>query len=468
MITPAKSLAFLLALALLLTSMPVSFAQNTNSDSKTTSVETIILGVPFEITLPTEARDIVIGDPKLIDSVITSSRKLILTGKETGLTTMTMSDRYGATLMTMAIRVSTNLDDLNDIIQSDLGISSVRVRSLKGAVIIGGSVSSSPDADKVVTLVRAYFGLTGATDQTSGAVRLVNTLKITDREQVMLRVVVSEVQRSLLKQLGVDTQGSWTLGDLSFKNATTFPTTRSPTSTFTPGIATSGSSGSATLKALERTGYLKTLAEPTLTAISGESAKFTAGGEIPVPTGEICSTNALGGQACQTNYNYKPIGVSLSFSPVVLSSGRISLRISTEVTEIDPDNGSRTATANIPAFRSRKMETTVELSSGSALMSAGLIQQQSSGTYDRVPGISAVPVLGQLFQSNDYQNHQTELLISVVPYIAKPFGALESNSADQEFTETGVPQHVVLNEVRRVYGLRGKIDNSKIGFEVPQ
>ena len=281
--------------------------------------ETIIIGIPLELPLPSEARDVVIGDPSLMDSIITGSRKLVLTGKVQGSTTVTISDRSGAILLSLPIRITANNEDLNDIIHRDLGLTTIQIRTMKQSIVIAGTAPTTGDAEKVNDLVRAYFGLGSSTDAAAGSLRIINTLKITERDQVMLRVVVSEVQRSLLKQLGGDTQGNWSVGNFNFANDVSFPTTRTPTSTFAPGIS-GNNKGSATLKALERSGYLKTLAEPTLTAISGESAKFTAGGEIPVPTGNICSTNAIGLQSCQTNYGYKSIGVTLSFTPVVLNS----------------------------------------------------------------------------------------------------------------------------------------------------
>lgn len=449
-------------------SIQLALAEEGSKYKVAPEVETILIGSPFEIKLSGDARDVVIGDPTLLDATITTGRVLVLTGKAPGLTTITISDRNGASLMTLAIRVNTNLTDLIDIIHNDFGIDTVQVRALRSTVIVSGVVPSASDADKILDLVRSYMANGNSAEaEERNTIRLVNTLKIRDREQVMLRVVISEVQRSLLKQLGVDTQGSWSVGDFSLNNSVTFPTTRTPTTSFMPGIAgSSANKGSATLKALERAGYLKTLAEPTLTAISGESAKFTAGGEIPVPTGDICSTNAIGIQSCQTNYGYKPIGVTLSFTPIVLNFGRISLHVTTEVTEIDNDNGSRTSSANIPAFRSRKMDTTVELASGAALMSAGLIQQQSSSTYDRVPGIATIPILGKLFQSNDYQNHQTELLISVVPYIAKANGPLEPNHADDEFGPSYNQNKEIIAEISRLYRVRPAIPQPRIGFEV--
>lgn len=437
------------------------------SPASQTATQTLIIGIPIDMPLPQTARDVIVGNPELLDSVITSGRMLVLTGKMPGATSVTIHDAAGELLLQLPVRIEANLDDLNSIIATDLGFQTVTIRALKRAIIIGGTVSSTSDADRIEEVVRAYFGIPSTSDGQAGALRLVNTIKIAEREQVMLRVVVSEVQRSMLKQLGVDTQGSWSIGDITFANTTTFATSHAPTGTFAPGVKTTNGSSTATLKALERAGYLKTLAEPTLTAISGESAKFTAGGEIPVPTGDICSTNAAGLQSCQTSYGYKPIGVTLSFTPVVLSAGRINLRINTEVTEIDPDNGSRSNTGNIPAFRSRKMETTVELASGAALMSAGLIQHQSSATYDRVPGMSSVPVLGQLFQSNDYQNHQTELLISVVPYIAKPFGAMEPNSSEQEFLSSSDRHAKLVAELNSLYGLHARPSAAKFGFEIP-
>jgi pilus assembly protein CpaC len=337
---------------------------------------------------------------------------------------------------------------------------------VKQAIVISGSVSTAADAEKVEEITRAFFGAAAKADNQASPFKVINTLKISARDQVMLRVVVSEVQRSLLKQLGVDTQGNWRIGDFTLSNSISFPTSRTPTTTLVPGVTNSDGSNAFTLKALERAGYLKTLAEPTLTAISGESAKFTAGGEIPVPTSNICAANAVGTPSCQTNYGYKPIGVTLSFTPVVINAGRISLHIITEVTEIDPDNGSRTTSGNIPAFRSRKMETTVELASGATLMSAGLIQNQTSATYDRVPGLTGIPVLGELFQSDDYQNRQSELLISVVPYIARPLGALEPVTEESGFVSGQSPRRDLVQKLNSLYRLKAEPDRGLFGFEV--
>lgn len=455
---------FSLVCAILMLADARQSASATDHATSTTS-HALVIGVPLSIPLSTDARDVVVGDPALLESIVTSGRILVLTGREQGSTVVTVFNRSGAVLETLAVRVDANLDELNEIIRRDLGLETVSIRSAKQALIVSGTVTSTADAAKVDEVLRAYFDIGDKPNTASASVRIVNTLKITDREQVMLRVVVSEIRRSLLKQLGVDTQGTWKIGDFNLSNAMSFPTSRTPTASLGIGFTNDDGSNTSTLKALERAGYLKTLAEPTLTAISGESAKFTAGGEIPVPTGNICSTNALGLQSCQTNFGYKPIGVTLSFTPMVINAGRISLRISTEVTDIDPDNGSRTSSGNLPAFRSRKMETTVELPSGATLMSAGLIQNQSSTTFDRIPGLGQVPILGQLFQSNDYQNNQSELLISVVPFIAKPLQAIAPGHADADLSIAS-PRQALIETLNRIYDVKLRAEDARFGFEI--
>lgn len=438
---------------------------NTDAETPDQTVS-IVIGRPLTLPLSVASRDVIIGDPAILDATISNGRNLILSGKQFGTTSVTLNDANGKVLRVIIARVEANLDDLNEIISRDFGLPSVQIRLVRQAIVITGSVNTAADAEKIEEMTRAFFGVGAKADDQTSQFRVINTLKISARDQVMLRVVVSEVQRSLLKQLGVDTQGTWTTGNFSMANNILFPTSRTPTATFAPSLSNGGNTNTLTLKALERAGYLKTLAEPTLTAISGESAKFTAGGEIPVPTSNICAANAVGSPSCQTSYGYKPIGVTLSFTPVVINAGRISLHVITEVTEIDPDNGSRTTGGNIPAFRSRKMETTVELASGATLMSAGLIQNQTSSTFDRVPGIGGIPVLGELFQSNDYQNHQSELLISVVPYIAKPIGALEPNSQEAGFVTAQSTRNGLIQKLNSLYRLKARPDQGLFGFEV--
>jgi pilus assembly protein CpaC len=211
---------------------------------------------------------------------------------------------------------------------------------------------------------------------------------------------------------------------------------------------------------------MKTLAEPTLTAISGESAHFLAGGEVPTPKGQTCDQNG-----CTISIEYKPVGVSLNFTPVVLRESRISLRVYTEVTELDYQNTIVFNSVNVPSFRTRKADTTVDIPSGGSLVMAGLIQNSNQQVVNGTPGLMNIPVLGQLFRSRDYQRHETELMIVVTPYIAKPVERNDLSLPTDGFADASDPSAWLLGRVNRIYGVKGAVVpnvklNGRYGFIV--
>jgi pilus assembly protein CpaC len=197
---------------------------------------------------------------------------------------------------------------------------------------------------------------------------------------------------------------------------------------------------------------LRTLAEPTLTAISGESAKFMAGGEVPVPTSE---ETIQGTNTSRVSVTYRPYGVMLNFTPTVLSEGRISLSVATEVTEIDAENSVAVGRVNSPAFRNRKAYTTIELPSGGSLVTAGLIQQNSRQAVNGLPGLINLPVIGALFRSRDFYREETELMIIVTPFIAKPSGPKDLARPDDGFVEASDTAAVLMGRINKVYGTAG-------------
>jgi pilus assembly protein CpaC len=256
-----------------------------------------------------------------------------------------------------------------------------------------------------------------------------------------------------MKQLGVDAAGSWiTRGfDVAGKLSNPFTVNLSqPDSSVNLGASSNG----AVLRAMERAGVSRILAEPTLTAVSGESAKFTAGGEIPVPASQNCQPSAIPGVAptCQTGVDFKPFGVSLNFTPVVLSEGRISMRVATEVTEIDVENARSIGNIQVPGFRVRKADTTIEVPSGGSMMTAGLIQQTSRQAINGFPGLLNLPILGALFRSRDYQRSETELLIMVTPYLARPADPGQIARPDDGFVDAHDAQGVLLGRLNKIYG----------------
>jgi pilus assembly protein CpaC len=275
---------------------------------------------------------------------------------------------------------------------------------------------------------------------------------------VMLKVTVAEVQRDVIKQLGIDLNGSLSYGTsvLNFNNTNPFNALGQP---LVDGNAVTGSfkSVNATLRAMERAGVIRTLAEPNLTAISGESANFLAGGEFPVPGGYTCDPLT---KVCQLSIQFKKFGVGLNFTPVVLSEGRISLKVMTEVSELSNENSIQlvqgNSTQTIPAIKTRRAETTVEIPSGGALAMAGMIQEQTKHQISGLPGLMNLPVLGTLFKSTDYVNRQTELMVIVTPYIARAVAQKDLSRPDDGFADASDPAAVLLSRINKIYGAPGR------------
>jgi pilus assembly protein CpaC len=212
---------------------------------------------------------------------------------------------------------------------------------------------------------------------------------------------------------------------------------------------------------METAGVVRTLAEPNLTAISGESATFISGGEFPIPTGVTCQTTAGGGLGqCVQTVSYKKFGISLNFTPVVLTEGRISLRVMTEVSEVSSEN-SLTGGAggtSIPSIKTRRAETTLEIPSGGSMAMAGLIAEQTKQAINGMPGVDQLPILGQLFRSQDYVNNQTELMVLVTPYIVRAVAQKELSRPDDGFASASDAQSSLLGRINRTYGIAGRTE----------
>jgi pilus assembly protein CpaC len=279
---------------------------------------------------------------------------------------------------------------------------------------------------------------------------VVNGLTILGRDQVMLKVTVAEVQRDVVKQLGIDLNGSLGTGAavVNFNNSNAFSALGAPLSS--SNITGTFKSVTATLRAMERAGVIRTLAEPNLTAVSGESADFLAGGEFPVPAGSTCDAT---GRNCQTTITFKKFGVSLNFTPVVLGEGRISLRVASEVSELSSEGALQQAGISIPSLRVRRAVTTVEIPSGGAMAMAGLIQEQTKQAINGLPGLMQLPILGTLFKSRDFVNHQTELAVIVTPFIVRSVARQQLSRPDDGFADASDPASVLLGRFNRIYGV---------------
>jgi pilus assembly protein CpaC len=311
-----------------------------------------------------------------------------------------------------------------------------------------------------------------ATRLTGDAAKVVNAIAIEGRDQVALKVTVVEMARSALKQLGVQWNSSYAVGKANVGigvNGAFSASGNAPQSVYDMINPTSdnasikqivGGSGIGILaetaagrtfnniKALEERRLLRTLAEPTLTAISGESAKFLAGGEFPVPVG----TDNQG----RVTIVFKTYGVGLDFTPVVLSQGRISLKVATEVSELTSDGAVSIAGASIPGLTVRRANTSVELPSGGSIVLAGLLQNNVRQSLSGLPGLLNLPVLGTLFRSRDYQSGQTELVVMVTPYIVKPVARKQLARPDDNFQPASDTDAILLGRLNKLYGAGAK------------
>jgi pilus assembly protein CpaC len=331
----------------------------------------------------------------------------------------------------------------------------IQIDGVGDGVVLTGSVSSPIEAQQAGDLAARLAG---------GADKVVNSIAVRGRDQVMLKVTVAEVARSTIKQMGIDLSAKLNYGNsvVTFNNANPFTAHNTP---LVPGNFVTGSFGSnpsvqATLRAMESAGVVRTLAEPNLTAISGESATFVAGGEFPVPAGSTCqpttSTSTI--VQCQLSVSFKKFGISLNFTPVVLTEGRISLRVMTEVSEISQENSINMNGISIPSIKTRRAETTLEIPSGGSMAMAGLIQEQTKQAVNGMPGVDQLPVLGALFRSQDFVNNETELMVLVTPYIVRAVAQKELSRPDDGFAPASDSQSALLARINRIYGVSGRVE----------
>jgi pilus assembly protein CpaC len=409
------------------------------------------------VDLPLDARDVLVSNPAVAQAVLRTPRRIFVLGLKSGATDAVFFDAAGRRILALNIRVDQNTSSLAQTIDRVLPGAQVHVDAINNSVILSGVVMNAADADKAMQIAKATVD---KPDQ------VLNMLSIAGADQVMLKVRILEVDRQVVKQLGINWNAvigqagstQFILGSVatygingallggltggSQINTTTQPETTIVSSnpllkglpivcrTCTNGGQgtistiqnTAGSTGlnqgSANLQAYEQVGLVRTLAEPNLTAVSGESAKFLVGGQFPVPVAESTTGSV--------SVEFKDFGIGLGFTPVVLSGGRISLKLSTEVSELNNQgsfnvsSGASGTVLVVPALTVRRAETTVELPSGGAMMIAGLLQDKSAQDLAGIPGAMDVPILGSLFRSRDYQAGQTELVVIVTPYLVKP------------------------------------------------
>jgi pilus assembly protein CpaC len=421
------------------------------------------VGKSIVIDLPGDVKDVLVADPKIANAVIRSARRAYLIGVAIGQTSVYFFDAEGRQLAGLDIAVTRDLNGVRAALRQMFPEADLRIEGVGDGVMLTGTLPSPVAAQQAFDVATRL----------AGDGKVVNGIVVKGRDQVMLKVTVAEVQRDVVKQLGIDLSGTIGQGT-SVVNFIT----DNPFSAFGQQLSGSQFTGrfgrvTATLKAMERAGVIRTLAEPTLSAISGESATFLAGGEFPIPAGLSCDTTKSP-PLCQASIEFKKFGVSMNFTPVVMSEGRISLKVMTEVSDLSSDNalsltvpGAQNVT--IPSIRVRRADTTVEIPSGGSLAMAGMIQEQTKQAINGIPGLQQLPVLGALFRSRDYVNNQTELMILVTPYAVHAVAQKDLSRPDDGYADVSDPAQILLGRLNKIYGVGNRVEpnrtyNGRFGF----
>jgi pilus assembly protein CpaC len=440
-------------------------------DSSRTSRRIVLaLSKATVIQLDADARDVLVSNPEIVDAVVRTPRRIFLLAQKTGQTNAFFFDAAGKQIMSLDIRVEKDTGDLGAMIHANIPGSEVKVSGLNDNVVLTGTVASAQDSTRAQDLAARFAG-----DPT----KVVNMLSVGNSEQVMLKVRVAEMDRNIAKQFGVNLQEAALVAGVPIISSTSnqfglighalsdasggqignvCPAAFLSTSA-TPAPVSCPNNLQGALQALDQIGLVHILAEPNLTAVSGETARFLAGGEFPVPSGRDTQGNV--------SITFKEFGVGLSFTPVVLSAGRISLQISTEVSELtntgaftlsggtttDPTTG-LTVTApglTIPALNVRRAQTTVELPSGGSFAIAGLMQHTTKQVLEEFPGIGNMPVLGALFRSRDFQNNETELVVLVSAYLVNPTTEAKLSAPTDGYQTPTDPETLLLGRLNSTY-----------------
>jgi len=416
------------------------------------------VGKSVVIDLPRDIKDVLVADPKIANAVVRSARRAYIIGVTVGQTNVYFFDAEGRQIAGFDLAVTRDLNGLRAALKRILPGADIGIEGIGDSVMLTGSAGNPGEAQQAYDLAARLAG---------DATKVVNSIVVRGRDQVMLKVTVAEVQRDVIKQLGIDLSGSLSYGTavVNFNNVNPFSAFGQPLSN--SNITNSWKSVTATLRAMERAGVIRTLAEPSLTAISGETATFVAGGEFPIPSGLSCDPSTVPPR-CQPQIDFKKFGVSLGFTPIVLSEGRISMRVMTEVSELSSENaislggGAGGQSLTVPSIRARRAETVVEIPSGGAMALAGMIQESTKQQINGLPGLMQLPVLGTLFKSRDYVNRQSELMILVTPYIVRAVAPKDLSKPDDGFADVSDPSAILLGRLNRIYGIPGKVDPAKI------
>lgn len=453
----------------------------TTADGQTHKRIRIGLNKTVIIDLDTPAREVLVSKPEIVDAVVRSPKRIYLMAQSVGHTNAYFMDAAGRQILTLDIEVEKDIDGLAATLRKTFPKERITVTTSEGTILLSGTMENASDIQRVGEIAANYAG---------GEGKIVNMLQLHGSEQVMLKVRIAELSRSVSKQLGIN------FTNLAGTMATPWGST-SLVGTLANGIsgtpnvtaAITAHNFAANVQALETLGLMHTLAEPNLIAVSGESAKFLAGGEFPVASGRDSSGNV--------SVSFKQYGVGLSFTPVVLGPGRIALKLSTEVSQLtntgalvscsstatstNTDSSSSSSSssstsgtsstsncATIPALTVRRTETAIELPSGGSFAVSGLLQHVTNQYLKGVPGLMDLPVLGALFRSHEFQNDETELVVLVTAYLVSPVQEAKLDLPTDGFVTPTDLESLLLGRLNATYknGAASQGTHGDVGFIV--
>lgn len=401
--------------------------------------------------------EVIVANPEIADIYVHGRNKVSVIGKTVGTTSIRVFDQKSRLLRSADVVVTYDLPAIRKALRDFLPYERIGVNMVNTRVALTGDVSSAEAAKTAVEIAEQYVA---SKEESVGPRKLpsdqelspiVNLMKVTAGQQVMLRIRVGEIQRSALKNLGVSMQAvnngnlGFSIGTGGGRSAIT-----SNTGALTPGpfeVAQDmfagigagrqwgdGSLG-VQLEALERRGIFKVLAEPNLVSLSGEQAEFLAGGEFPIPVPQDQQTITI---------EYKPFGVAVKFTPLVLSENRIRVQVQPEVSEVSNERAIQIGGFTAPSFNTRRASTTVELAPGESFMIAGLIKDTLVSQIDQLPGAAEVPILSALFRSTSFQRNETELVLAVTPYIVDPLKSGDVKMPTDDFRPASFTEQIFL------------------------
>ena len=420
-----------IALGAVVTTAPASAAPKGYSSSyRPANQVALSVGEGQMINLPRSVASVWTSNPDVADVYMNGGRQMNLFGKKAGQATVIATAADGSVVYGANVEVNANISSINEILHQAMPESDISVTNVGQIAVLNGTVASPDDAAQAEMLVKAALnpGVNVTDANAPLSIVPVSRLKIATPLQVTLKVRIAEVNRTVLKQMGINLLSNDTTSGFHFGIAQgqgiNLPDASCTSNCPTPAVLRSaiGSTlfahgklfgldllGSLDIAADD--GLATVLAEPNLTALSGETASFLAGGEFPIPISQ-----ALGAISIE----YKQYGVGLAFTPIVLADGRISMRVRPEVSQLSDAGSVKLNGYTVPSLTTRRAETTVELGSGQSMMIAGLLQNTSSNSIDKAPFLGDLPILGALFRSTHFQKQETELVVIVTPYLVRP------------------------------------------------